>query len=140
MRNEDRDRELSDAELLELRGGISRVAGALMRAWWLGMVSARDSDERELFERICATVGNPAEQRVEDEKTPLSIRIDAPDSASADFDDDGLALISDVEYLAVFDALLRRYRLLSEAYTRGMITASSVDQKRQFAELRELLN
>lgn len=138
--HDDEARELSDEELVELRGGISEVTGALMRAWWLGMVAARNPEEQRLFGEIVATVGSPADHRQVGDATPLAIQIEPTKEGQSQSEDDELIPISDEEYLEVIGPLLTRYKMLRAAYLRGMITASTPDQERQLAELRELLD
>ncbi len=111
-----------------------------MRAWWLGMVAARNPEEQRLFGEIVATVGSPADQRQEGDATPLAIQIEPKEGGQSHSEDDELLPISNEEYLEVIGPLLARYRMLREAYLRGMITASTPDQERQLAELRELLD
>ena len=125
--HDDQTRELSDEELIELRGGIARYVGALMRAWWLGMVAARNPEEQRLFDEIVTTVGNPADRRQEDDATPLGIQIEPTEGGQSQTEDDELIPISDEEYLKVIGPLLARYKMLREAYLRGMITASTPD-------------
>lgn len=138
--HDDQARELSDQELIELRGGISEVTGALMRAWWLGMVTARNPEEQRLFDEIVATVGDPADRRQEGDATPLGIQIESTEDGQSQPEDDELIPISDDEYLKIIGPLLTRYKMLRAAYLQGMITASTPDQERQLAELRELLD
>lgn len=138
--HDDQARELSDQELIELRGGISEVTGALMRAWWLGMVTARNPEEQRLFDEIVATVGDPADRRQEGDATPLGIQIESTEDGQSQPEDDELIPISDDEYLKIIGPLLTRYKMLRAAYLQGMITASTPDQERQLAELQELLD
>jgi hypothetical protein len=51
--------EISDAEKREMRSGLARGVGALMRAWWLGMFQARDDAEQKLLDEISAEVASP---------------------------------------------------------------------------------
>lgn len=111
-----------------------------MRAWWLGMVAARSAEEQRLFGEIVATVGNPADQRQEGDATPLAIQIEPTEGGQSHSEDDELIPISDEEYLEVIGPLPARHKMPREAYLRGMITASTPDQERQLAELREFLD
>jgi len=138
--HDDQARELSDEELIELRGGVSRMAGALMRTWWLGMVAARNPEEQMLFDEIAAAVGDPADGRQEGDATPLAIQIEPTEGEQSQGEGDELIPISNEEYLEVVGLLLARCKMLREAYLQGMITASTPDQERQLAELRELLD
>jgi hypothetical protein len=124
--------EVSEGRLLGVRGALSHRVGALMRAWWLGMVSAEGDDEQGLYDEIVAAVGEPSERRLEGVHTPLAVRIDPPVEA-------GLTQLDAEEYLAIFDQLMTRLELLRQAYDRGMITAATPEQKRQLATIRELL-
>jgi hypothetical protein len=124
--------EVSEERLLGVRGALSHRVGALMRAWWLGMVAARDDDEQDLYDEIVAAVGEPGERRLEGDHTPLAVRIDPPVET-------GLTRLDDREYLAIFDQLMTRLELLRQAYDRGMIAAGTPEQERQLATIRELL-
>lgn len=140
MTDSDPPRGLSDETLLELRTGISRLTGALMRAWWLDMVVAQTPEEQRLFDEIRATVGEPAEQTQQGDWTPLAIGIEPCNDGVANWDDEGLTPISKDEYLKISGELVTRYKLLQEAYRRGMIKASNPAQERQLDELRTLLD
>jgi hypothetical protein len=124
--------EVSAERLLRVRGALANRVGALMRAWWLGMVVAEDEEERELYDDLVAAVGEPGARRLEGEHTPLAVPVEPPlESALGRLDDD--------EYLAVFDQLMTRLELLRRAYERGMIVAETPEQERQLARIRELL-
>ncbi len=77
--------------------------------------------------------------------TPLGLRLvetqgepDAPKRSGRD--DEPLTLLTDEEFLATFDELVRRYKRLTAAYQAGMVKATTPEQQRQLAELRELLD
>jgi hypothetical protein len=127
----DEARELSDAELVELRGGISRLTGALLRAWWLGMAVARNPEQQKLFDEICATVGRPTERGQEGDATPLALRVEPTDDEENQSEVDEMTPISDEEYLQIIGPLLARYKMLRLAYLRGMFTASTPEQEHQ---------
>ncbi len=127
---------MTDQEKREVRSGLARIVGALAGAWWLGMYSARTPEERELLQRIEEEMGEkPQAPQSELDATPLGLRVEpGPDQA------EGLVPITDAEFLAIFDGLVARYKLLEGAYARGMITATTPRQERQLAELRQLLD
>jgi hypothetical protein len=104
------------------------------------MVAARNPEEQKLFEEIAATVGSAADSRQEGDATPLGIQIEPTKGGQSHPKDDELIPISDEEYLEAIGPLLARYKMLREAYLRGMVTASTPDQERQLAELQELLD
>ncbi|MDQ2631180.1 MAG: hypothetical protein M3Y75_09450 [Actinomycetota bacterium] len=126
---------MTDQEKREVRSGLARVVGALAGAWWLGMYSARTPEERELLQRIDEEMGERPEAPGEPDETPLGLRVE-PEPEQAE----RLVPITDAEFLAVFDELVARYKLLEQAYARGMITATTPEQERQLEELRELLD
>ncbi|MBS1881271.1 MAG: hypothetical protein JST31_17290 [Actinobacteria bacterium] len=130
--------EVTEERLLRVRGALSHRVGALMRAWWLGMVTARDEDEQELYDELVSLVGEPGARRLEGDLTPLAVRLEPP-LESGISDESDLSRISDDEYLSVFDQLMTRLELLRQAYDRGMIVASTPEQEQQLARIRELL-
>lgn len=126
------DVEVSEERLLRVRGALANRVGALMRAWWLGMVVAEDEDERRLHDELVAAVGEPGARRLEGDRTPLAVRVEPPLES-------GISRLSDDEYLAVFDQLMTRLELLRQAYERGMIVAANAEQEEALARIEELL-
>ena len=124
--------EVSEERLLRVRGALSNRVGALMRAWWLGMVVAEDEEERALYGELVEAVGAPGARRLEGDRTPLAVPVEPPLES-------GLSQLSDDEYLAVFDQLMTRLELLRQAYERGMIVAADAEQEEQLERIRELL-
>ncbi len=124
--------EVSAEQLLRVRGALANRVGALMRAWWLGMVVAEDEEERALYEQLVEAVGEPGARRLEGERTPLAVPVEPPLES-------GLTRLSDDEYLAVFDQLMTRLELLRRAYERGMVVATTPEQEEQLERIRELL-
>lgn len=124
--------EVNAEQLLRVRGALANRVGALMRAWWLGMVVAEDEDERELYDRLVEAVGEPGARRLESDRTPLAVPVEPPVES-------GLTRLTDDEYLAVFDQLMTRLELLRQAYERGMIVAETAEQEEQLERIRELL-
>ena len=137
------DEPASDETLLSIRFGLSARLGALMDAWWLGMVAPREEGDQSLFEEIVADIGEPPPCPTRGEATALGINVGSRANRSGsdeEFDEDGLRRISDEDYLAVFPDLFRRFALLDDAYKQGMIEADgSPEQERALAKIRELL-
>lgn len=124
--------EVSAERLLRVRGALANRVGALMRAWWLGMVVAEDEEERTLYDELVEAVGEPGARRLEGDRTPLAVPVEPPVES-------GLTRLSDDEYLAVVDQLMTRLELLRQAYERGMIVAETGEQQEQLERIRELL-
>src|SRR4051794_10332655 len=112
--------EISDGDKREIRSGLAGAVGALMEAWWLGMFRAHNDAEQQLLDQIKAEL--PTANRPDDggDSTPLGLRTQ-PDPDQ----EEELVLLTDNEYLEVFDDLAARYVNLRNAYRRGMVTAEN---------------
>jgi hypothetical protein len=96
--------------------GVAARAGALHRAWHLGMFAARDEAEREMLAELGASI----------------------DAAPAPEEPFG-TVATDARRTASFVALVDRYLGLLRAWEAGMISAATPEQEAHLAELRDLM-